>query len=410
VDGVELMAYQPIATSKYQVQRQIGDSFHGPIYLATDIERSVDVAIKVLDKNRLGSPDIANGFYTTAKLFSSFNHPGIVKVLGLIETGGESAIVMEFCAGSSLSSFLASNQTRSHRYSLSLLQQVADALDYIHSQSYAYRDFSADNVFFSGNTNIDVLKLPVDDLVPSEERISNDILANQIVFAELAYQMLVGKSYPGKQRENWVPAKPSEVNVLLPPAIDEILIEAVKQTLKENFSCIKLVSALKNAHPFSDDGNYLLTSSQSVTDPSGGLGTPVQTTAQTQELESDTTSASEPNIFEGTESPDIRFESWENSGSTQPVNLHPEEKDPFVQFVETNRRLASVTDHPTGPDKLNFKKYADAFADLITNPDVNTPLTVGIFGEWGSGKSFLMGKIKEEVLAQQKKIKKPVKW
>lgn len=73
-------------------------------------------------------------------------------------------------------------------------------------------------------------------------------------------------------------------------------------------------------------------------------------------------------------------------------------------FVETSKRIRVITDQPTGPDKLNFSRYADAFADLIANPEMNTPITIGVYGKWGSGKSFLMGKIKDA-------IKKPrAKW
>jgi len=73
-------------------------------------------------------------------------------------------------------------------------------------------------------------------------------------------------------------------------------------------------------------------------------------------------------------------------------------------FIETSKRIRVITDQPTGPDKLNFSRYADAFADLIANPEMNTPITIGVYGKWGSGKSFLMGKIKDA-------IKKPrAKW
>lgn len=73
-------------------------------------------------------------------------------------------------------------------------------------------------------------------------------------------------------------------------------------------------------------------------------------------------------------------------------------------FIETSKRIKVITDQPTGADKLKFSLYSDAFADLIANPEMNTPITIGIYGRWGSGKSFLMGKIRDA-------IKKPrAKW
>jgi|GEM_PF-3439183 len=45
-------------------------------------------------------------------------------------------------------------------------------------------------------------------------------------------------------------------------------------------------------------------------------------------------------------------------------------------------------------DKLGFKHYVEAFADLIESPYTQPPLTIGIFGSWGMGKSFLLDHLK----------------
>jgi hypothetical protein len=50
-----------------------------------------------------------------------------------------------------------------------------------------------------------------------------------------------------------------------------------------------------------------------------------------------------------------------------------------------------------GEDQLNFSYYVQAFADLITSPYTRPPLTIGIFGSWGMGKSFLLEHIEREV-------------
>ena len=51
---------------------------------------------------------------------------------------------------------------------------------------------------------------------------------------------------------------------------------------------------------------------------------------------------------------------------------------------------AVLPDIPTVEDKLNFGPYARTLLDIILNPDTETPLTIGIFGSWGSGKTSLM--------------------
>ncbi|HXQ35244.1 MAG TPA: P-loop NTPase fold protein, partial [Anaerolineales bacterium] len=50
---------------------------------------------------------------------------------------------------------------------------------------------------------------------------------------------------------------------------------------------------------------------------------------------------------------------------------------------------------------LNYARFADAFATLVRNPEAKTPITIGVYGQWGSGKSFLMKKIIEVLKGDQ---------
>ena len=52
-------------------------------------------------------------------------------------------------------------------------------------------------------------------------------------------------------------------------------------------------------------------------------------------------------------------------------------------------------------DQLGFTAYVQAFADLIASPHTQPPLTIGIFGSWGMGKSFLLEHIEREIDARQ---------
>lgn len=52
-----------------------------------------------------------------------------------------------------------------------------------------------------------------------------------------------------------------------------------------------------------------------------------------------------------------------------------------------------INDLPTERDTLDFKPYVEALADACNTSE--TPLTIGIFGTWGSGKTSLMQMIKK---------------
>ena len=60
-----------------------------------------------------------------------------------------------------------------------------------------------------------------------------------------------------------------------------------------------------------------------------------------------------------------------------------------------------LDDLPTGQDALDFAPYVDALADILLDPATRTPLTLGVFGSWGSGKTSLMTMLRDRVLADR---------
>jgi hypothetical protein len=61
------------------------------------------------------------------------------------------------------------------------------------------------------------------------------------------------------------------------------------------------------------------------------------------------------------------------------------------------RRAGYQTDRPFGKDHLNIMPDVQAICALLAARDVKPPLALGLFGNWGSGKSFFMNRMYEEI-------------
>lgn len=75
-------------------------------------------------------------------------------------------------------------------------------------------------------------------------------------------------------------------------------------------------------------------------------------------------------------------------------------------MAEEPKNTGFLDDRVPPRDLLGFDAYRDAVLDLIRDPHTQTPLTIGLFGKWGSGKTSLMDFIKRELDAEQAEVGK----
>src|SRR5207344_2875335 len=77
---------------------------------------------------------------------------------------------------------------------------------------------------------------------------------------------------------------------------------------------------------------------------------------------------------------------------------------------EVLRRLGASTSGPRawfpgyaadsiqGLDRLGIQPRVDFLASVLAAKALETPLAIGLFGDWGSGKSFFMRRLQERIV------------
>ena len=81
------------------------------------------------------------------------------------------------------------------------------------------------------------------------------------------------------------------------------------------------------------------------------------------------------------------------SGET-PYNIDISNQKTILGHVFGARKLNTNED---SENMLGYDLYSSALADILTQPALSMPITVGLYAKWGSGKSFLLKKLQEEM-------------
>ena len=64
-------------------------------------------------------------------------------------------------------------------------------------------------------------------------------------------------------------------------------------------------------------------------------------------------------------------------------------------MAEPTTNSGYLTDYWTDEDHLFFSDFRPALLDIVTS--AQTPLTVGVFGPWGSGKTSLLRMLEQDI-------------
>src|SRR5512147_600383 len=152
----------------YEIQAPLGAGGMGEVYRARDARLGRDVAIKVLPSALSADGDRLKRFEKEARAASSLNHPNIVTIHDIVESGGTSFIAMEMVEGQTLRELLADGPLPTKRL-LAVAAQVADGLAKAHAAGIVHRDLKPENVMVTRDGFVKILDFGLAKLTQPEE-------------------------------------------------------------------------------------------------------------------------------------------------------------------------------------------------------------------------------------------------
>ncbi len=153
------MALQPKdRLGPYEIVALLGAGGMGEVYRGRDTRLGRDVALKVISPKRLGDDDLRRRFELEARAASVLNHPSIVTIYDVGDTGGVAWIAMEWVEGRTLrQALLEADGPLPLRDCLTIARQIAEGLAAAHARGVVHRDLKPENVMLAADGRSKIL-------------------------------------------------------------------------------------------------------------------------------------------------------------------------------------------------------------------------------------------------------------
>ena len=272
---------------RYRIIGELGRGAMGIVYKAQDPAIGRLIAIKTIRLGDLTEESerdrLRDRLFREAQSAGVLSHPGIVTIYDIAEEGGLAYIFMELVNGPPLDKMMKAGQTPDKETLLSILRQVAAALDYAHRKGIVHRDIKPANIMVHEDGTAKVTDFGVAKIVSQQMTQAGTIMgtpsymspeqvqggaisgqADQFSLAVIAYEMLTGeKPFTADYLPTLLfkivreePVSPQRLNATLSPDVEVVLRRALAKTAANRYeTCVDFVNALAPA--LNSSGNWV---------------------------------------------------------------------------------------------------------------------------------------------------------
>jgi serine/threonine-protein kinase len=135
----------------YRIDDLIARGGMGVVYRATHLALDRPVALKVIARELAGKEGFRERFLRESRLAARLDHPAVVPIFDAREEDGELIVAMRLVEGGDLKRLIDREGPLPAPLALSLLGQVADALDAAHKAGIVHRDVKPHNILVEGD-------------------------------------------------------------------------------------------------------------------------------------------------------------------------------------------------------------------------------------------------------------------
>ncbi|KAJ1378261.1 Serine/threonine-protein kinase, active site [Sesbania bispinosa] len=142
----------------YVLKSKIGEGSYSTVWKSEQRPSGQEVAVKQVFLSKL-TPRLKACLDCETNFLSSVNHPNIIRLLHFFQADGCVYLVLEFCAGGNLASYIRRHGRVQQQTARKFMQQLGSGLKVLHSHGIIHRDLKPENILLSSRGADAVLKI-----------------------------------------------------------------------------------------------------------------------------------------------------------------------------------------------------------------------------------------------------------
>ena len=178
----------PLLLDRYIILDSLGAGGMGIVFKALHKSLERVVAIKVLPKHAVDSPEKVERFQREMRAAAKVSHPNLVQAYDAHESNGVFFFAMEYVTGSDLAEWVKQHGPMDAEQAVSVIAQAAGGLSSAHKSGLIHRDVKPSNILLSESGTTKVLDLGLAKSISLVQTSTvNDLTREGIAMGTVAY-------------------------------------------------------------------------------------------------------------------------------------------------------------------------------------------------------------------------------
>jgi serine/threonine-protein kinase len=157
---------------RYEILQELGQGAMGTVYLGKDPNINREVAVKTINYADIAPDELSDvkaRFFREAEAAGKLSHPNIVTIYDMGEDHDMAYIAMELLKGKELTHYCQKQHLLPLKRVLNMVDSVANALGYAHSQQVVHRDIKPANILLLADNQIKVADFGIARVISSSK-------------------------------------------------------------------------------------------------------------------------------------------------------------------------------------------------------------------------------------------------